>query len=136
MDDEIYTVIQNSPGGANTQQLSTAQVTYVNDQTTTYISNELLVVLQNQVKIMRKLAEISVQLEEIKENRKTFVTTLGEATGSQKEKFIIKPIKNVNELERFNNQLSNLTRLKAYYKNIIFCAPLLKGVVLIVHTDY
>ncbi|RVE51569.1 hypothetical protein evm_003701 [Chilo suppressalis] len=91
MDGEIYTVIQNSQGTANTQQLSTAQVSYVNDQTT--ISNKLLlVVLQNQDKIMKKLGEISVQLEEIKENKKTFVTTLGEATGTQKEKIILEPV--------------------------------------------
>ncbi|RVE50969.1 hypothetical protein evm_004378 [Chilo suppressalis] len=100
MDGEIYTVIQNSQGTANTQQLSSAQVSYVNDQTT--VSNELLlVVLQNQDKIMKKLGEISVHLEEKKKS-------------SKKSKKTIKA-KNVNlETDKTETQSNN----KAYEDEI------------------
>lgn len=120
---EIYSVITEEPREADTHQPSTVQVPYyVHEQNTT--SNELLVVItQNQERIMKKLAEISVQLEEIKENRRPFVSTLGEARGPQKEKFTIEPITKVEELERFNNQLSDIDIFESFLqKYSILCS--------------
>lgn len=120
---EIYSVITEEPREEDTHQPSTVQVPYyVHEQNTT--SNELLVVItQNQERIMKKLAEISVQLEEIKENRRPFVCTLGEARGPQKEKFTIEPITKVEELERFNDQLADFDIFESFLqKYSILCS--------------
>lgn len=46
----------------------------------------------------KKLAEISVQLEELNENRSPFVCTLAQVGGTQNEKFAMEPINNVANL--------------------------------------
>lgn len=88
------------------------------------VSHELLTVItQNQEKNMHKLAEISVQLEEINEIRRPFVCTLAQVSGTQNERFSMEPINNVADLERFDNELSDpniFNKLKEKYS--ILCS--------------
>ena len=103
-------VTQQSIGADGHQTLTEIQNIYAIQQ----------LIMENQDKIMKRLAELSVQIEEIKYSMpsNSTVLPLGQARGIETQSFIFKPINDTCNLEILDHELLNqetFEKLKQQY---------------------
>ncbi|RVE41954.1 hypothetical protein evm_013394 [Chilo suppressalis] len=124
IDEAVYTV------STEEQENMPQEVHYYtnNQNMTTYINNLYEIqtaILDNQNKIMKKLGEMSVQLQEIQDQstENITVTTLAQAKGAETKRMRMDVVDNIESMEKLDKELSCPKILKTYLeKYAILCS--------------